>query len=316
MRRFWALMRSAALQTLAEPLSSVLFLVAFLAVYVAPVFHFHAFGDAGRLARETGLSALLVFGVLFSTAAAVRAIGGEIVTGTAAVALSRPISRPLFFCARVAGVVAAFALFGIGIAAATLLSVQNCETGAVLLARGEEARIWPLGLLLGVVFTLGGLVLAAAADRFRRARFCVSACLLLVAAQVLALATALGCGPLQTWNWIVLVPLALLGAGLSVFVALAGALSVFCRPAWVVAGVAFAVVCAFGAGFLETVSPTAACLLRSVVPDMTRFWLVEHLDAGLAGLPVTLTPTALSSVVLLAFWLVLGSLFLCRREIP
>ena len=72
MRRFLALAGSATLEALAEPLSAVLFLVALATVHVAPVFHYHQFGEAGRLARECGFSALLVFGLVFATAAAVR----------------------------------------------------------------------------------------------------------------------------------------------------------------------------------------------------------------------------------------------------
>ena len=103
MRRFWALARSAALEALAEPLSAILFLVALLAVQLLPVFHLHQFGDPARLPRECGFSALLVFGLVFATSAAVHAIGRELESGTAAAALARPVPRPLFFCAKVAG---------------------------------------------------------------------------------------------------------------------------------------------------------------------------------------------------------------------
>ncbi|MGN0846561.1 MAG: hypothetical protein ACI4RA_04160, partial [Kiritimatiellia bacterium] len=68
MRRFLALARSAALEALAEPLSAVVFLVALLTIHLAPVFHYHQFGEPGRLARECGFSALLVFGLVFATA--------------------------------------------------------------------------------------------------------------------------------------------------------------------------------------------------------------------------------------------------------
>ena len=109
MRRFRSLVRSATLEALAEPLSAVLFLVALIAVPLLPAFHCHQFGEAGRLPRECGFSALLVFGIVFATASAVRVIGGELSSGTAAAALARDVSRPLFFCAKVIGVLVAFA---------------------------------------------------------------------------------------------------------------------------------------------------------------------------------------------------------------
>ena len=77
MRRFRSLVRSATLEALAEPLSAVLFLVALIAVPLLPAFHCHQFGEAGRLPRECGFSALLVFGIVFATASAVRVIGGK-----------------------------------------------------------------------------------------------------------------------------------------------------------------------------------------------------------------------------------------------
>ena len=130
MRRFWALARSAALEALAEPLSAILFLVALLAVHLLPVFHLHQFGEAGRLSRECGFSALLVFGLVFATSAAVHAIGRELESGTAAAALARPVPRSMFFCAKVAGVLAAFALFLLSVAGATLLSVVTSQNDA------------------------------------------------------------------------------------------------------------------------------------------------------------------------------------------
>ena len=64
MRRFRALVRSAALEALAEPLSAVLFLVALLTVPLLPVFHCHQFGEAGRLPRECGFSGSSLFKLL------------------------------------------------------------------------------------------------------------------------------------------------------------------------------------------------------------------------------------------------------------
>ena len=129
MRRFAVLVRSAALEALAEPLSAILFLVALVAVHVLPSFHFHQFGEPGRLPRECGFSALLVFGLAFATSAAVHAVGRELESGTAAMALSRPVPRPLFFCAKIAGVFAALALFGVAVACATVLSVVSPRSG-------------------------------------------------------------------------------------------------------------------------------------------------------------------------------------------
>lgn len=312
MRRFLALSRSAALEALAEPLSAILFLAALLTVHLAPVFHYHQFGEAGRLARECGFSALLVFGLVFATAAAVRAVGGEIARGTAAAALARPVPRPLFFCAKVSGVAAAFALFLVATAAATVLATYSSEVGARLADAGEAAdvRIWQPGLMMGVGLTMCAFVGAALLNRFARARFCFSACVLLSAAQPLALLAALPFGragivaTALEMQWSIVPALFVLACGCSVFIALAGALSVRLRPAPVAALVA-------GAVLLSFVWP-----VRALLPEIGRFWLVDRLAGG-GTMPWGEAGAAIAAAAcLMAFWLVAGSMLLQRRELP
>ena len=313
MRRFLALSRSAALEALAEPLSAILFLVALLTIHLAPVFHYHQFGEAGRLARECGFSALLVFGMTMATAAAVRSVGGEIASGTAAAALSRPVSRPLFFCAKVAGVAAFFGLFFLAVAAATLLAVLASELGAGMgdCCEGHEAsRIWMPGLVAGVCSTLGAFIMAALANRLFRARFCVGACLQMAVAQPLGLLAALPFGhggfaavagalPLR-----LLPALAVLACGCVVLIAFAGALSVRLKPAPTAALVFAAVLSAF-------VWP-----VRAVLPAIGRFWMVDSLAGGGAVAPAEVWTAVAAAVCLTVFWLVAGSALLQGRELP
>lgn len=315
MRRFWTLACSAAREALAEPLSAVVFLVALLTIHVAPVFHYHQFGEAGRLARECGFSALLVFGLVFATAAAMRAVGGEIASGTAAVALARPVPRPLFFCAKIAGVVGAYAIFWAAVAAATVLATYASAEGARRAAAcceagGVAARIWRPGLALGTCLTLGGFALAALANRFAAVRFCGAACAWTALAQPLALAAALPFGPdgagatFRALPWAIVPALAVLACGCTVFVVLAGALAVALRPAPTVALVAAAALSSF-------VWPVTGLL-----PALGRFWLVD----GLAARQAVAWGEALwavgAAVCLTAFWLVAGAACLQRRELP
>ncbi len=312
MRRFIALARSATLEALAEPLSAILFLVALSTVHLAPVFHYHQFGEAGRLARECGFSALLVFGLVFATAAAVRAIGGEIAAGTAAAALARPVPRSLFFCAKVAGVVAAFALFLVAVAAATVLATYSSAIGALLadFCEGPPSRIWTPGLALGIGFTLGAFGLAAMLNRFIRARFCFTACVAMAVAQPLALALSLPLGQggfgitVQAMPWNIVPALGVLASGCCVFIVLAGALAVRLKPAPTAALVAGAVLSSF-------VWP-----VRALLPEINRFWLVDRLAGG-GALPWGEAGAAVAAAVcLVALWLVAGSLLLQRRELP
>ena len=302
MRRFCALVRSAMLEALAEPLSAVLFLVALLAIPLLPVFHCHQFGEAGRLPRECGFSALLVFGVVFATSSAVRVIGGELSSGTASAALARDVSRPLFFCAKIMGVLEAFALFVAAVGMATLASVATAEMGEVQERMGHF-HLWVPGIAASTVLTLAGLAMAAALNRFLRMRFCVTACISISVAQLpaLGLVAVMGEPPLR----LALLPaIGVLAVGCCVFIALAGALAVRLPSAAVTNGVALAVVSSF-------VWPISV-----VLPDIQRFWLVDAFAYGGAPAAGQLAVPLVAGALLVVFWLAVGSILLERREIP
>ena len=162
MRRFLALARTAALESLAEPLTAVLFLSGFAVTHLAPAFHYHQFGESGRLARECGFSALLVFGLVFATGAAIRTIGREIESGTAAAALALAVPRTLFLAARLAGVLSTLALFAAAIACATALAHGSSVLAAFARSEhGGSAQAWGPGLAAGVGLTLAALMLAS-----------------------------------------------------------------------------------------------------------------------------------------------------------
>lgn len=302
MRRFWALARSAALEALAEPLSAILFLVALLAVHLLPVFHMHQFGEPGRLSRECGFSALLMFGLAFATAAAVHTIGRELESGTAAAALARPVPRALFFCAKVSGVLLAFVLFMLAIAGAMLLSVVTAQMGWMA-AHGDALSLtWGPGLAAGVGGTLLAFALAALGNWFLRTRFCVGACVLMAVAQPLALASMLPMNQ-SPIPWSLLPALGVLALACAVFVAMASAFAVCLKPAVVAALLTVVVLLSF------------VCPLRAVMPDVNRFWLVDAFAGGGTVSLSDISATAGAGVLLFAFWLVIGSVLLARREI-
>ena len=301
MRRFWALARSAALEALAEPLSAILFLIALLAVHLLPVFHMHQFGEPGRLSRECGFSALLMFGLTFATAAAVHSIGRELESGTAAAALARPVPRALFFCAKVSGVLLAFVLFMLAVAGAMLLSVVTAQMGRMV-SQGDTLT-WGPGLAAGAGGTLLAFALAALGNWFLRTRFCVGACLLMTVAQPLALVSMLYLNQSPV-PWPLLPALGVLAIACAVFVAMAGAFAVCLKPAVVAALLTVVVLLSF------------ACPLRAVMPDINRFWLVDAFAGGGAAQVADLASTSCAGVLLVAFWFVVGSALLARREIP
>lgn len=300
MRRFYVLVRSAALEALAEPLSAILFLVALLAVHLLPSFHFHQFGEAGRLPRECGFSAMLVFGLVFATSASVHAVGRELESGTAAMALSRPVPRPLFFCAKVVGVFVALALFGLAVSCATVLSVASSEMGRLVTNGG--VCVWGPGIAAGAGFTLLAFALAAFANWAWRARFCVSACLLMAVMQPIALVSIAGLSKVP-FGWGMMPAMGVLAVGCAALVAMAGACAVRLKPAAVAAVLSVAVVMSF----LKPV--------RAVLPDIHRFWLVDAFAGGGTASVGDMLSAVAAGVMLIAFWLVAGSALLMRREI-
>ena len=313
MRRFLALARTAAVESLAEPLAAVLFLSGLLLVHVAPAFHYHQFGEAGRLARECGFSALLVFGLVFATASAVRAVGRELESGTAAVALAMAVPRPLFLTARIAGVLGALLLFAFAVACATSLSFSSSVIAAFFRSEfGTQAQAWGPGLASGAGLTLAAFVLAAAANRFLRMRFCLTACIAMALVQPLAIAvsavSADGVLPPSFKGFGVSLAgmspaFAGLFCGCSVFVVFAGALAVRLGQTSVTACVAAAIVLSF-------LHP-----LRAVLPDINAFWLVDRLaNGGTLGWSEVL-PAIAAAALMSVFWLVAGSILLARREI-
>ena len=328
-----ALVRVAFLEAAAEPVSMLLALVALLAVHLAPGFQFHRFGEPGRLARDGGLSALLVFGLSLAATAAVRAVGRELDSGTATVTLSRPVPRPLFLCAKVFGVFLAFLLFAAGVTAATVLSVSSSVLGSAAAGIDDgTARVSGPCLVLGLGGVLAALLAAAAAHRFARRRFGVVAFVLLAAFQVLALAV------LSLFHFVPglqfvfspstfdiqssvfnilssLLPAAFcVAAFVGVFICAAAALAVRLRPAAVAAALLVLLALSLFAPALSLPAAVSAAL-AAFVPDFQNFWLADALARG-GSLPAAYVAAALSAAAALAVvWLLVGSFLLQKRDI-
>ncbi len=315
MRRVLSLIHTGAVEALAEPLSPILFLTGLMAVHLLPAFHYHQFGEPGRLARECGFSSLLIFGLLFATSAAYRAIGRELSSGTAAMALTRSVPRPLFFAGKIVGVLVAFLLFLFATVTATFLSSASSTIGANIAHNTGSTPVWGPGLGCGVGFTLFAFIFAAMANRFWRVRFCAGACLFLTIVQPIALGTAIliGNGILQ-FNYSILTAFGTLAFGCAAFIVMSGALAVRLRPAPVTAIVGITVLVSFLLSFLSSKYQVAG-LLRAFVPDISCFWLVDNL----AHNGTISWSTALRSVVaglsLTCLWFVVGSILFERREI-
>ena len=189
MRRWSSIAKATALEILSEPLSLLLLLAALVMATLAPAFHYHQFGEATRMARDAGFSALFLGGVLTAVFGTVRTFRREIETGTAQMALAHPVSRSAFFLSKVAGACAATAVFCAVVALTTLTVVNGAAIGGELASQnGDVARLWGPSFAIGVGTMLLPLALAAALNRFARFRF-VLTFFALAAAAALAGAT-------------------------------------------------------------------------------------------------------------------------------
>ena len=100
MRRFLAIAKATAQELLDDPLSLLVALSSAALSVLAPTLHYHQFGEPTRMARDAGLSSLLLGGVVFAVFGCVRSLRRELESRTAELALSRAVGRGAFLCAK------------------------------------------------------------------------------------------------------------------------------------------------------------------------------------------------------------------------
>lgn len=140
------------------------------------------------MARDAGLSALFTCGLLVAVFGTIRSFRREIETGTLQMALAHPVSRTVFFLAKVVGITGACAVFSAIVFLTALTIVNGAAIGGEIAAKsGDIAKIWGPSLALGLGTILLPLVIAAALNRFAQFRFVLT---FFAFAVVLALAGA------------------------------------------------------------------------------------------------------------------------------
>lgn len=185
MKPIKAIIKATALSIVSEPLSLLLLLAALLVSTLAPAFHYHQFGEPTRMAKDAGVSALVVFGLVFAAVGAIKSFRREIESGTAALALSHAVSRSGFFVAKTLGVMAALFAFVLAITFNSIAIVNGADIGGKFAAQsGDVARLYGPSFLMGVAVFLLPSIVAAILNRFFRFRFCLTAFLLTVIAAL------------------------------------------------------------------------------------------------------------------------------------
>lgn len=279
-----AIARFSALELLGTPAVLLLMLTASVGTLVLPLFQFQRFSEDGRLARDCGLATAFLFG-LFLVAGSAGRLRRALTDGTAAIALTKPLSRGVWFCGQLLGSAGMLLWFLLGMSAATLtaeaFSPQYHTTGAYADVRG---------VLSSLLFPVVALLLGALNNRFLRGRFTLTATLAL---------------PPLLWASTLLTPdlhLGILSFPPIVFLfliqmlALSGAATVALSPGLLAC-------LTLGSAFLVLILPGGSAWLPL---DRLAYRGAVPLDTMLCLLPQTLTFTAL------CLWV--GSILLRRKE--
>lgn len=186
MRRGRAIVFATALEILGEPLVLLVLVASLALAALAPAMHYHQFGEPSRMARDAGLSALLLGGAVVAYAGTMRTFRRELESGTAQSALAHSVSRTAFFLWKALGCAAAYGAFSLAVSLVSLTVVRGAEIGgAVAAERGDVARLWGPSLALATAALVLPMALSAALNRMFRFRFTL-------AANLLSLAVAAG----------------------------------------------------------------------------------------------------------------------------
>lgn len=182
MRRWSAIVRATALETLSEPLALLLTLSAMSVAVVAPSVHYHQFGEDARMARDAGLSALLAFGALHAVFCTVKAFRREVESGTMQMVLAHSVSRRAFFLSKLCGSFLAYSVFALTVACVAAIAVNGARIGGeIARASGDVATMYGPSLAVAMAAIVLPPVVAAALNRFARRRFTLSAAVLAAA---------------------------------------------------------------------------------------------------------------------------------------
>lgn len=292
MRRGRAIVFATALELLCEPLYLLVLLAALVLSAVAPAMHYHQFGEASRMARDAGLSAILIGGAVVALVGPIRTFRRELETGTAQVALAHSVSRTSFFLCKTLGCALAYLIFVATVTFVSVTVVNGAEIGGRLASvRGDIARLWGPSFACAMAAIVLPLVAGAALNRFARFRFTLTA-------NLIALAIAF--------------------AGM--FYRFDGALALRLLPAFTLVAVPALALLAASAAFAVRFSGNAAASLSALVatallPTLGAYCLSDALANGGAVPPLYVLAAFAAVVPAVAALLLAGIHFINGRDV-
>ncbi|MBQ9694458.1 MAG: hypothetical protein IJV69_06860 [Kiritimatiellae bacterium] len=165
--------RFSALEHLGAPVILLLTLAASVGTLLLPLFQFQRFSEDGRLARDCGLATAFLFGIFLAIGCASK-IYRTLTDGTAAIALTKPLTRGTWFCGQVCGAALVLLWFLVTMGAA-VLTAEACSPQYH--TTGAYADVHTI--LLALLFPVGALFIGAINNRFFNGRFTLTATLCL-----------------------------------------------------------------------------------------------------------------------------------------
>lgn len=186
---FLALAHLTAVETIRQPILLLLLTACVVLTALMPMVQLHAFGEYGKLARESGLAFHFAFGLVAAVVAAGSSLARDVQTGTASVVLSKPVGRAAFFLSKFAGIALVVLAFSAGAMMATLLAERVAEQWTITPRVAGDMVDWRTGWwLLASPFL--ALAVAGLLNYTRHRPFESTAFLLILAALAAVLVTS------------------------------------------------------------------------------------------------------------------------------
>jgi hypothetical protein len=297
LQQILAIAKATIIESVQQPVAFLILTSGVVSTLLVPIFQFHRFSEDGRLARDSGLSCMLVFGLVLAVTTAGSAVAAEIRRGTAAAIIGKPVSRGVFIVSKWLGICGVLLIFWLGITSATLLAERG-SAHFVMPEVAEQAgddcdvghHVDTLTRTLAFCGVGAAMLFAALRHYFGRRRFGVNA---FVGVAVSQMCVAALCGFYNRFgrfhlqwkpelDWRILAAALLVLFALMLFAALATALATRLQTGPVLAVCVLVLVIglagdsfAHGAGLLSWRG-----LLAGLLPDIQHFWMCDALAHG------------------------------------
>jgi len=110
MDKLFTIAKNTFIETLRQPIYSVIIIVALFLLFISPSLAMYTMSDDNKLLRELGLSTLFLTSLFIAIFSASGAVADEIENKTIITVLTKPVQRPIFIIAKFLGVAAAVVL--------------------------------------------------------------------------------------------------------------------------------------------------------------------------------------------------------------